>query len=89
MKSNFLNDVISVLHLFAAQVLTLADSKRINTAKGVSIRDRLKKILKQSDAAYDLTPCQKAHLHALADPYVERINTALAVSSQDKGKQNS
>ena len=62
---------------------------KFHTAKGVSIRDRLKKILKQSDAAYDLTLCQKAQLHALADPYITRINVALATQPTQVPKTNS
>lgn len=51
---------------------------RSHTMKGLGIRNRLKKILKKSDAANSLTPCQKAHLHNLADPYIARINAAFA-----------
>jgi hypothetical protein len=49
-----------------------------HTQKAVQIRDSLKKILKQSDNAYDMSPCQKAALRALAEPYIQKINAALA-----------
>jgi hypothetical protein len=49
-----------------------------HTIKATDIRERLKKILKRVDASYDMSPCQKAELRAMAGSYIMKINSALA-----------
>ena len=46
--------------------------------KGQDILGRLKKTLKQADSAYDLCPQDRAKLHAMADPYINKLRDALA-----------
>jgi hypothetical protein len=46
--------------------------------KATDMRKALTTILKRSDNSYDMSDCQKKELHGLANPYIDKINTALA-----------
>ena len=50
--------------------------------KGQSILNGLKRTMKSVDNAYSLCAKDKARLHAYADPYIRRLQGALAMPTK-------